>query len=458
MDNSVKPAKIPRILCSSSSAISSTILNNGDDFVFEHDLNASIKKEVKSEPPEIKQEADDEMTTPPDLKDAKILQLQEENKSLKLEKKDFERKIKDLEAKNWKLSSNQTNQTLLLELNNQDLETDLAQRDDKVTILTQENKKLKDELEKLESEKAKCANDHMAVKESFDEKSKEVSDLQNDNLTLLGDNAGLSDSINKLNNDYQNILREKEDLIKNLDQMASQNAHLEEQNKKLTEGNQELSDFFKNHEDRQAAHLLQESLKVSDLEKEKSVKAAEIESLKKRIREIEELGRNQEDRINSLENDLEMYHNLVSTKVSEMADLKTENDDLTSRNKNLLFETRCINQKKEGLEKRVTHLQIALNDSQNHVAKKDVELDDLKREFESGKTHYWQLVGRYNPLLNNFNDLKKQHDNCAQMASNCFKLQNEVKVLRQTNNDIKVKLDLFEKASSLAFGMSFNQN
>ena len=240
--------------------------------------------------------------------------------------------------------------------------------------------------------------------------------------------------------------------------MASQNAHLEEQNKKLTEGNQELSDFFKNHEDRQAAHLLQESLKVSDLEKEKSVKAAEIESLKKRIREIEELGRNQEDRINSLENDLEMYHNLVSTKVSEMADLKTENDDLTSRNKNLLFETRCINQKKEGLEKRVTHLQIALNDSQNHVAKKDVELDDLKREFESGKTHYWQLVGRYNPLLNNFNDLKKQHENCAQMASNCFKLQNEVKVLRQTNNDIKVKLDLFEKASSLAFGMPHNQN
>ena len=440
MDNSVLPPKIPRILSSSSSAISNSIFNICNDTIFDHDLNASIKKELKKEPSEIKQEVD--------LKDAKILQLQEENISLKMEKNDYERIIKEIEAINWQLRSSQTNQTLLLELNNQGLETDLALHDEKVTNLTKEIKKLKSESEKLALEKAKYINDYNAVKTALEEKSKKLSDLEKANITILGDNAEFSVNNDQLKNDYQNILREKEDMEKRVDEMASLNAHLEERNKKLTDGNQELSEFFtkltktlpkvmdmvrKKHEDKLAAHLLQESLKVTDLEKEKSDKEAEIESLKKDLHEIEEIRRNQENKVNSLENDLKICH---------------------TRYKNLLFEARCINQKKEGLEQSVKQLEFDLNNSQNVVASKNIQLADLNKEAESRKNQCNQLVGNRNSLINNFNHFKKEHENCAQLASNCQKLQDAVKVLRQNNNDIKAKLALFEKASSLAFGIS----
>ena len=102
MDNSGRPAKIPRSI--SSNNFANDIINSCN-YVFDHEVNQLIKQEIKEEPLEIKEEVDDEMKTNVEAKNAEILQLQEENTSLKMEKKEIEQKNSKLEASILELQS-----------------------------------------------------------------------------------------------------------------------------------------------------------------------------------------------------------------------------------------------------------------------------------------------------------------------------------------------------------------
>ena len=188
MDDPGIPAKIPRTI--STSEISNSIFN-ACNYSFDHDANQLIKQEIKEEPLEIKEEIADDFKSILDAKDAEILKLQEENISLKMEKNELEQKNIKLQATILELQSKQTNQTLLLEQNNQGLKTDLALNNEKVT--------------------------------------RDKSEM-------------FSTNHDQLRNHYQDILRENDFLKKRLDEMSSLIANLEEKNKKLTNGNQELSE------------------------------------------------------------------------------------------------------------------------------------------------------------------------------------------------------------------------